>query len=261
MTTTLITGANKGLGYETARRLIEAGHTVWIGARDETRGRQAADELGARFVQLDVTDDASVAAAAADVGAAGGLDVLVNNAGITGPHADAAELTGADALAVFDTNVVGIVRTTSRLPPAAARLRRPDHRQRDQRAGLVRTPCTTRSRIESTVVAPLYTSSKSAVTMLTVQYAKAFPGDPDQRRRPRLHGDRPQRQQRAADGHRGHRRHRRAGHSRAPTARPAPSSTAREPRPSDRSDDQGGASNSVLLHQSWCRRTYLGAPP
>ena len=63
MTTTLITGANKSLGYETARRLIEAGHTVWMAARDPERGRQAADALGGRFVQLDVTNDESVAAA------------------------------------------------------------------------------------------------------------------------------------------------------------------------------------------------------
>ena len=54
MTTTLITGANKGLGKETARQLIAAGHTVWVSARDEGRGRATADELGARFVQLDV---------------------------------------------------------------------------------------------------------------------------------------------------------------------------------------------------------------
>jgi hypothetical protein len=65
MTTTLITGANKGLGKETARMLVAAGHTVWLGARDAPRGRAAAEELGARFVQLDVTHDASVAAALA----------------------------------------------------------------------------------------------------------------------------------------------------------------------------------------------------
>jgi NADP-dependent 3-hydroxy acid dehydrogenase YdfG len=57
MTTTLITGANKSLGYETARRLIEAGHTVWMAARDSERGQHAADTLGGRFVQLDVTSD------------------------------------------------------------------------------------------------------------------------------------------------------------------------------------------------------------
>ena len=83
MTTTLITGANKGLGKETARQLVASGHTVYVGARDEARGREAADELGARFVQLDVTDDGSVAAAFAQVEADGGLDVLINNAGIT----------------------------------------------------------------------------------------------------------------------------------------------------------------------------------
>ena len=67
MTITFITGANKGLGYETARRLIEVGHTVLVGARDREQGEEAAATLGARFVPIDVTDDASVAAAAADV--------------------------------------------------------------------------------------------------------------------------------------------------------------------------------------------------
>lgn len=71
MTTTLITGSNKGLGKEAARQLIAAGHTVYIGARDEARGRAAAGDLGARFVQLDVTDDASVSSAYARVEADG----------------------------------------------------------------------------------------------------------------------------------------------------------------------------------------------
>src|SRR3984885_832179 len=84
MTTTLITGANKGLGYETARRLIAAGHTVYLGSRDTGRGRDAAARLGprARLVLLDVTDDASVDAAAKTIEADGGLGVLGNNAGI-----------------------------------------------------------------------------------------------------------------------------------------------------------------------------------
>jgi NAD(P)-dependent dehydrogenase (short-subunit alcohol dehydrogenase family) len=81
-----ITGSNKGLGYETARQLIAAGHTVYIGARDPERGRAAAERLGARFIWLDVTDDASVAAAAKTIEADGGLDVLVNNAGVKGPR-------------------------------------------------------------------------------------------------------------------------------------------------------------------------------
>lgn len=117
MTTTLITGANKGIGYETARRLIDAGHTVWMAARDETRGKQAADELGGRFVRLDVTDDASVADAARMVADAGGIDVLINNAGIAGPMVAAEELTAADAAHVYSTNVVSIVRTTRAFLP------------------------------------------------------------------------------------------------------------------------------------------------
>ena len=90
MTTTLITGANRGLGFEVARQLVDAGHQVWIGARDEARGQHAAETVGARFVRLDVTDDASVAAAAETVGA---LDVLVNNAGISGGRISPGEAT------------------------------------------------------------------------------------------------------------------------------------------------------------------------
>lgn len=174
MTTTLITGANKGLGYETARRLIEAGHTVWMGARDKARGQQAADALGGRFVQLDVTSDASVAGAAETIAAAGGLDVLINNAGISGPHSQAAELTAEDALAVYGTNVVSIVRMISAFVPILRASSAPAIVNVTSGLGsfaLVHDP----GRIESKVNAPLYTSSKSAVTMLTVQYARSFP--------------------------------------------------------------------------------------
>jgi NAD(P)-dependent dehydrogenase (short-subunit alcohol dehydrogenase family) len=82
MTTTLITGANKGIGLETARQLVAAGHTVYLGSRDPDRGRRAADAVGARAVQLDITDDDSVLAAVRTIEADGGLDVLVNNAAI-----------------------------------------------------------------------------------------------------------------------------------------------------------------------------------
>ena len=108
MTVTLITGANKGIGYETARQLLELGHQVYVGARDAERGQKAAAELGAQFVQLDVTDDASVSGALATIGAAEGrLDVLVHNAGILETTLDSSA-----ALRSFDTNAVGIVRVT-----------------------------------------------------------------------------------------------------------------------------------------------------
>ncbi|MET9000669.1 SDR family NAD(P)-dependent oxidoreductase [Amycolatopsis sp. NPDC004169] len=176
MTITFITGANKGLGRETARRLVEAGHTVLLGARDPEAGARAAAAVGARFVSIDVTDDASVAAAAADVAEhEGAIDVLINNAGVHGPAGDPSGLTGADALGVFDVNVAGVVRTTTAFLPLLRRSADPVIINVSSGMGslaLTHDP----SRAESKVVAPLYTASKAALTMLTTQYAKAFPG-------------------------------------------------------------------------------------
>lgn len=171
MTVTLITGANKGIGFETARQLLAKGHDVYIGARDVERGQKAAADLGARFVQLDVTDDASVAAAMAEIeSSAGRLDVLVNNAGISGDGV----VDGPTALRVFDTNAVGVVRVTEAALPL---LRRSEHPVVVNVAsslgsfGVVTNP----DRMEFNVPAPLYAASKSAATMLTIQYAKSEP--------------------------------------------------------------------------------------
>jgi NAD(P)-dependent dehydrogenase (short-subunit alcohol dehydrogenase family) len=174
MTITFITGANKGLGRETARRLVELGHTVLVGARDAERGAEAAAALGARFVPIDVTDDASVAAAAANVAAhEGSVDVLINNAGVHGPAGDPASLTGAEALAVFDVNLAGVVRTTSAFLPLLRRSADPAIVNVSSGMGSLAYTHDP-ARPESTVVAPLYTASKAALTMLTTQYAKAF---------------------------------------------------------------------------------------
>jgi NAD(P)-dependent dehydrogenase (short-subunit alcohol dehydrogenase family) len=174
MTTILITGANKGLGHETARRLLSAGHDVWIGARDVERGTEAADELGGRFVQIDVTDDASVDAAAAKIEAAGGLDVLVNNAGIIGARTTVPETTADDVRAVYETNVFGIVRVTRAFLPLLERSSNPVIV--NVSSGLGSQAVTgDSSRVESTIVALAYPSSKTAVNMLTSQYAKALP--------------------------------------------------------------------------------------
>jgi NAD(P)-dependent dehydrogenase (short-subunit alcohol dehydrogenase family) len=177
MTTTLITGANKGLGKETARLLVAAGHTVYVGSRDEARGRAAADELGARFVQLDVTDDASVAAALEQIEADGdGLDVLVNNAGIALRTGDggAEALDGPSVLAVFDTNAAGIVRVTEAALPLLRRSANPVVVNVSSALGsfwAVHEPSRPASRFPSIV----YGSSKAAVSMITVQYSKAVP--------------------------------------------------------------------------------------
>ena len=175
MTTTFITGGNKGLGYESARRLIELGQTVIIGARNAEQGQAAAERLGARFVQIDVTDDASVAAAAENVRAhEGHVDVLINNAGIIGPHKSAEDITAADALEVYNTNVMGAIRVTHAFLPL---LKMSEHGSVINVSSGMGSFAATHDpqRIESTFASPLYTSSKSALTMLTTQYAKALP--------------------------------------------------------------------------------------
>jgi NAD(P)-dependent dehydrogenase (short-subunit alcohol dehydrogenase family) len=174
MTTTLITGANKGLGKETARRLIGDGHDVWIGARDSERGRAAADELGARFVRIDVTEDDSVAAAAAEIETAGGLDVLVNNAGIAGGFTPVPEVTAADMRRVYETNVFGIVRMLHSFIPLLERSDEPVVVNVSSGMGSLRVT-TDPDRLESTLIGLAYPSSKAAVNMLTSQYAKAYP--------------------------------------------------------------------------------------
>lgn len=172
MTITLITGANKGIGFETAKQLTDLGHTVYLGARDIERGEKAAAELGVQFVQLDVTDEASVTRALAVIDSAEGrLDVLVNNAGIS----DEMVLDGPTALRVFDTNAVGLVRVTEAALPL---LRRSEHAVVVTVSSSLGSfwAVTNPERQEFHVPAAVYAASKSAATMLTIQYAKAEPG-------------------------------------------------------------------------------------
>jgi len=180
MTTTLITGANKGLGFETARQLIAAGHTVYVGARDENRGRAAADQLGARFIQLDVTDGASVAAALARIEADGALDVLVNNAGIEQRLPDngivaAAQTTAEEIRTIFETNVFGLVRVTHAFLPLLGKS--PSPVIVNVSSGLA--SLTNLSDPDSHIhfyPGVGYPASKTTVNAITVQFAKAFPG-------------------------------------------------------------------------------------
>ncbi|SBN61629.1 NAD(P)-dependent dehydrogenase, short-chain alcohol dehydrogenase family [Curtobacterium sp. 9128] len=170
MTVTLITGANKGIGFATARQLTDLGQTVYIGARDAERGARAAESIGARSVQLDVTDDDSVRAALATIDAAEGrLDVLVHNAGVLDTTID-----GPTALRTFDTNAVGIVRVTEAALPLLQRSDDPNVVTVSSSLGSF-WAVTNPERVESTLPLPLYSASKAAATMLTVQYAKAHP--------------------------------------------------------------------------------------
>lgn len=116
----LITGANKGIGFETAKILAQNGFYVYLGARSLENGQAAVEKLKAEGIDnveallLDVTDQASVEAARKTLGdKTGTLDVLINNAGISGVFEQSALTTPADEYQkVYDTNVFGVVRVT-----------------------------------------------------------------------------------------------------------------------------------------------------
>ncbi|QIS39262.1 SDR family NAD(P)-dependent oxidoreductase [Clavibacter capsici] len=175
-TTALVTGANSGIGFQTARQLIDHGVTVWIGARDRERGRRACAQLGsgAQPVEIDVTDTGSVAAAAELVRE---LDVLVNNAGVN-PGGDDITGTSLEQLrAAYETNVFGLIAVTQAFLPA---LRRSAH------ARIVNVSSGTGSltwnsgpnpqfdweRVQGGGVA--YRSSKTAVNAVTLLTAQAL---------------------------------------------------------------------------------------
>jgi NAD(P)-dependent dehydrogenase (short-subunit alcohol dehydrogenase family) len=176
MTITLITGANKGLGRETARRLLKVGHTVFVGARDAERGRRTADELGGVFVEIDPTSDTSVTAAAERVqGQYGRLDVLINNAGTAEPRVGAADLTADEAMQGFGINVFGPIRVIHAFLPL---LRASDNpRVVNVSSGVGSFARILRpGSVENAVTLPVYPATKAALTMLTVQYARALDG-------------------------------------------------------------------------------------
>ncbi|MDO4289274.1 MAG: SDR family NAD(P)-dependent oxidoreductase [Eubacterium sp.] len=175
MKTVFITGGNKGLGYETAKRLIRMGYRVYIGCRNKERGELAASELGAEMIQIDVTQDTSVKEAAQMMMAKEGrLDVLINNAGIAGVFAKPEDITGKDMERVFDTNVFGIVRVTNAFIPLLRKSENPvivNVSSGLGSFGMVTDNTTEESKVNSLT----YCASKSAVSMLTLQYAKGLP--------------------------------------------------------------------------------------
>jgi NAD(P)-dependent dehydrogenase (short-subunit alcohol dehydrogenase family) len=176
MDITLITGANKGLGKETAKRLIDLDHTVLLGARDVDRGRAAAEEIGARFVQIDPTDQTSVDAAAARVhDEHGRIDVLINNAGTPQPRVGAADLTADDAMQGFGVNVDGPIRVTHAFLPLLRASGHPRIVNVSSGVGSF-TRILTPGSAENAATLSVYPATKAALTMLTLQYARALNG-------------------------------------------------------------------------------------
>ncbi|MFD2825337.1 SDR family oxidoreductase [Leeuwenhoekiella polynyae] len=120
MKNVLITGANKSIGFETARQLVQQGYYVYLGSRSIERGNIAIEKLksegftNVEFIQLDVNDSVSVEAARAELGKKTNvLDVLINNAGINGGMPQEALSATIDQLQnVLNTNLYGVVRVT-----------------------------------------------------------------------------------------------------------------------------------------------------
>lgn len=179
----LVTGANKGIGLETARQLGRKGLTVLIGARDATRGEEAAsalrgEGLDAQCVPLDVTNAGSIAAAAKQIDAEfGRLDALINNAGIFVETAPPSEVDLNHVRQTYETNVFGMLAVTQAMLPLI----------RKSSAGRI---VNVSSGLGSIAVMSIpdspyaqfnyagYNTSKSAVNALTVALANELRGTP-----------------------------------------------------------------------------------
>jgi len=166
----LVTGANKGIGKEIARQLAAEGLTVYVGARDAGRGEQAAGEIGsgARPLRLDVTDAAGIAAAK-QVGA---LDILVNNAGISLDDKTPDQQDADEFRQVYETNVFGVVAVTNAFLPALRRSAHPRIVNISSSTGSIAVAAA-----RDAAGFGAYRSSKTALNMLTVLYAKALAAD------------------------------------------------------------------------------------
>lgn len=174
----LVTGANKGIGFAIAKGLAQAGLSVWMGARDRTRGEEAAKKLrdeghDVRFLEIDVADETSVQRAAATVkGEIDALDVLVNNAGILlGATTPPSEMSMETIKATYEVNLFGPIRVTQAFVPLLKAAR--DARVVMMSSGVGSlTLITDPTSIFSSVNLLDYTSSKVALNAVTVSFAK-----------------------------------------------------------------------------------------
>ena len=172
MTTILVTGATRGVGLELSRRLVQAGHTVYLGARNSEHGREVAGRFGAHAIQIDVTDDDSVRDAVDHLREqVGALDVLVNNAGISGRQRPPGQADVGDLETVLATNVVGATRVLVACTPLLENSAAPVVVNVSSAVGSL----TLNAKPDAAWSLLAYPMSKAALNMLTIQYARAFP--------------------------------------------------------------------------------------
>ncbi|MDN3357725.1 SDR family oxidoreductase [Actinomadura sp. DC4] len=178
-TIALVTGANKGIGYEIAAGLGALGWSVGVGARDEGRREAAVEKLRAAGadafgVPLDVTDDASVTAAARLFEErAGRLDVLVNNAGVTGGTPQEPTRADLDTVrAAVETNVIGVIRVTNTMLSLLRRSPSPRIVNVSSSVGSLTRQSGAGPGQAMGPLSVAYAPSKSFLNAVTVQYAK-----------------------------------------------------------------------------------------
>lgn len=174
----LITGANKSIGFETARQLLQKGYYVYLGSRDLANGQEAVVKLKAEglneveAVQIDVSDDKSVKAARRKIGKKSDcLDVLINNAGISGGFPQTA--TGASVeqfKKVFETNVFGVVRVTQAFVDLLQRSAEPRIVMVSSSQGSLASADDPTNKYYNHKAA-VYQSSKAALNMVTINLA------------------------------------------------------------------------------------------
>ncbi|SDD86431.1 SDR family oxidoreductase [Auraticoccus monumenti] len=181
--TALVTGANKGIGYEIAAGLGALGWNVGVGARERSRREEAVARLretgvDAFAVPLDVTDDDSVAAAAQLVTErVGHLDALVNNAGITGGFPQQPSTVDPDTIrTVVETNVIGVVRVTNVMLPLLRRSSAPRIVNVSSSVGSLTRQSGPDSETTTGPVAVAYSTSKTFLNAVTLQYVRELAG-------------------------------------------------------------------------------------
>ncbi|WP_328366500.1 SDR family oxidoreductase [Micromonospora zamorensis] len=175
----LVTGANKGIGYEIAAGLGALGWSVGVGARDQARRDTAVARLrdagvDAFGVPLDVTDDRSVAAAADLIAEhAGRLDALVNNAAITGGGQQQPSSVDLAVLrTVVETNVIGVIRVTNAMLPLLGRSASPRIVNMSSGVGSLTRQSGPDGDTTTGPIAVAYAPSKSFLNAVTLQYAR-----------------------------------------------------------------------------------------
>ncbi|MFI5983652.1 SDR family oxidoreductase [Streptomyces sp. NPDC051555] len=182
-TIALVTGANKGIGHEIAVGLGALGWSIGVGARDDRRREAAVERLRAVGVDafgvpLDVTDDASVSAAARLIEErAGRLDVLVNNAGISGEMPqEPTRVDPATIRTVVETNVIGVVRVTNAMLPLLRRSASPRIVNMSSSLGSLTRQSGTAAESNTGPVVAAYAPSKTFLNAVTLQYARELSG-------------------------------------------------------------------------------------